>query len=83
MAFCVSLKKIFTVLVMYLIHCISNEYLLVYKGSFDTRILIVICLLLVFNKYQWGQICIQYLFGFVSNKDALWTSICYDKQVSF
>jgi len=30
-------------------------------------------------KYQQGQGLTQYWFGFVSKKDAFWTSICYDK----
>ncbi len=38
------------------------------EGSFDTRRLVAIWLLLVFNKLQRGRGLVQYLFGFVLNK---------------
>ncbi len=43
-----------------MVHALSMD-----EGSFDTRKLVAICLLFVFNKYQQGRGLFQYSFAFV------------------
>ena len=50
------------------------------EGSFATRLLVAICLLLVFTKYQRGQILYYHLHLFVETKASIWMSTRFDTR---
>ena len=51
------------------------------EGLFSTCIFVVISLLLIFSKYQQGQIPTHNLHLFVINEAKFWPSICFKKQI--
>ena len=65
----VSKQRLYVKLRSNLISLLSTD-----EGSFVTRILVAICLLYGFSKYQWGQIQYHNLHLFVKNKASIWTS---------